>query len=143
VTPAPSQLVDTLRAALGDRPEVLDAYLFGSRATGRERPDSDVDVAVFLDPGRTAEHGRLQLDLIGRLESASSGQRADMVVLNRAPPLLYHRVLRDGIRLVSRDLVATTRREGFALSRYFDDLPRLEANARVLSARIRAGEFGR
>ena len=27
----------------------------------------------------------------------------DVVVLNRAPPLLYRRVLRDGVRLLARD----------------------------------------
>lgn len=49
----------------------------------------------------------------------------DVVILNRAPPLLYHRVLRDGIRVLSRDLRATTVREGQALSRYCDFLPYL------------------
>ena len=39
---------------------------------------------------------------------------------------LYHRVLRDGIRFLSRDLRATTTRAGQALSRYFDFLPQLE-----------------
>ena len=50
----------------------------------------------------------------------------DVVVLNTAPPLLYHRVLRDGVRLLSRDLRATTTRAGQALSRYFDFLPQME-----------------
>lgn len=36
----------------------------------------------------------------------------DLVLLNDAPPLLYHRVLRDGVRLLSRDLAKTTAREG-------------------------------
>ena len=49
----------------------------------------------------------------------------DVVVLNRAPPLLYHRVLRDGVRVLSRDLPATTTREGQALSRYCDFVPQL------------------
>lgn len=49
----------------------------------------------------------------------------DMVVLNRAGPLLYHRVLRDGLRVYSRDLRATTAREGYALSRYCDYVPQL------------------
>ena len=50
----------------------------------------------------------------------------DVVVLNTAPPLLYHRVLRDGVRVLSRDLRATTTRAGQALSRYFDFLPQME-----------------
>ena len=39
---------------------------------------------------------------------------------------LYHRVLRDGVRFLSRDPRATTTRAGQALSRYFDFLPQLE-----------------
>jgi hypothetical protein len=35
----------------------------------------------------------------------------DVVVLNDAGPLLYHRVLRDGERILSRDPGATTARE--------------------------------
>lgn len=31
------------------RPEILACYLFGSRAAGKERNDSDVDIAFLLD----------------------------------------------------------------------------------------------
>lgn len=55
-----------------------------------------------------------------------------MVVLNRAPPVLYHRVLRDGRRILTRDLRATTTREGYALSRYCDFLPQI---AKIEAAR--------
>ena len=67
----------------------------------------------------------------------------DVVVLNDAPPLLYHRVLRDGERLLSRDLAATTTREGRALSRYCDYLPQLRKIDRELARRLADGSFGR
>jgi hypothetical protein len=67
----------------------------------------------------------------------------DVAVLNRAGPVLYHRVLRDGIRILSRDLAATTTREGEALSRYCDYVPTLERIERVHQARIQSGNFGR
>ena len=50
----------------------------------------------------------------------------DVVLLNHAGPLLNHRVLRDGIRVLARDLVAATRREAMALSRYCDYMPQLD-----------------
>jgi len=31
------------------RPEIVACYLFGSRAVGKERPESDVDIAFLLD----------------------------------------------------------------------------------------------
>lgn len=65
--------------------------------------------------------------------TAALGTNAvDVAVLNRAPPLLYHRVLRDGIRFLSRNPRDTTTREGYALSRYCDYLPQL---AKIEAAR--------
>ncbi len=47
--PILNRFVTVLRSSYGDRIERL--ILFGSRARGDERPDSDYDVAVFLkDP---------------------------------------------------------------------------------------------
>jgi len=55
--------VDRLSARLREvLPEAKFAYLFGSAASGRMRPGSDVDVAV--DAGR-----KLTADVIGRASS--------------------------------------------------------------------------
>jgi hypothetical protein len=138
------QLVELLGRFLDQRPEILEAYLFGSRARGDAQPHSDVDVAVFVDTNRLplAPFGyaaALTTDLMGLLRH----DRVDVVVLNDAPPLLYHRVLRDGQRIVSRNLAATTTREGRALSRYCDYLPHLRKIDRLLAERISSGRFGR
>jgi predicted nucleotidyltransferase len=112
---------------LAPRAEILEAYLFGSRARGDAHFQSDVDVAVYIDEAR-AEAGPFgyQADLTTHLMAALGTNEIDVVVLNKAPILLYHRVLRDGVRLLSRDLRATTTRAGQALSRYFDFLPQME-----------------
>ncbi len=39
---------------LRHRPEVKEARLFGSRAKGTERPESDIDIALFGDLDRFA-----------------------------------------------------------------------------------------
>ena len=44
-----------LRRFFQGRPEVLWAYLFGSHAVGRARPDSDVDIGVYLDLRRVED----------------------------------------------------------------------------------------
>jgi predicted nucleotidyltransferase len=136
--------VTRLGLALTERHEILEAYLFGSCARGEGRAHSDVDVAVYVDAGRMAGSGYgYEATLATELMRALATNRVDVVVLNRAPPLLYHRVLRDGIRVLSRDLAATTTREGRALSRYCDYVPQLEKIERGAVARMRAGEFGR
>ena len=124
---ADRQLVARLADALAPREEILEAYLFGSRARGQARRDSDVDVAVYVDEARVrASAWGYQADLTTDLMVAIGTNDIDVVVLNRASILLYHRVLRDGVRVLSRDLRATTTRAGQALSRYFDFLPQLD-----------------
>jgi predicted nucleotidyltransferase len=142
--PPLEELLARLRAALEDRSEVLEAYLFGSRARDEAAPHSDVDVAVTLDREAVAEPpfghaARLAADLMAALDES----RVDVVVLNDASPLLYHRVLRDGVRILSRDLRATTTREGRALSRYCDYVPQLSLIDAAHSARILRGDYGR
>ena len=122
-----SRLVDRLAEALALREEILEAYLFGSHARGKARPDSDIDVAVYIDEaladdGNWGYCAELTTDLMVALGTSE----VDVVVLNKAPILLYHRVLRDGVRLLSRDLRATTTRAGRVLSYYFDFLPQLD-----------------
>lgn len=137
-------VLESVRAALEPCPEVLDGYLFGSLARGDAGATSDVDVAVYLDEGLTAlERGRFALELAAELMSQLARNDVDVVVLNSAPPLLYHRVLRDGERLLTRDLVATTRREGQALSRYCDWVPQLAKIEATHRRRIAAGELGK
>jgi len=123
-----------LAEALIPRSEVLEAYLFGSHALGRAQPHSDIDVAVYVDPHALMgphEYG-YAADLTSYLMVQIGTNAIDLVVLNEAPPLLYHRVLRDGHRVLSRDLRATTTREGYALSRYWDYVPAL---AKIEAAR--------
>ena len=124
---ADERLVARVTHALSSRDEVLEAYLFGSHARGQAGSDSDVDVAVYIDE-TVADEGRwgYRAELTTDLMAALGTDDVDVVVLNQAPILLYHRVLRDGIRLISRDLRATTGRAGQALSRYFDFLPQLD-----------------
>jgi predicted nucleotidyltransferase len=146
VTDSPGA-ADDLRAALLEvlqpRAGVLEAYLFGSRARGDVREASDVDVAVYVDKTRTADQGfGLDAELADAL-TAACGVTADVVVLNRAPPLLYHRVLREGVRLLARDLRATTTREGRALSRYCDYVPQLAKIEQVWAVRSRSGDVGK
>ena len=137
------ELCVRLTAALERRPEVLEAYLFGSWSRDRAQPHSDVDVGVFLEPPAQVHAMAAAADIGADLMAALGRNGVDVVVLNAAPPVLHHRVLRDGIRLVSRDLAATTTREGRVLSRYCDHVPQLAKIDAAFSRRLELGAFGR
>jgi predicted nucleotidyltransferase len=142
--PGVNDLAFRIERALRSRPEVLEAYLFGSRARQDSQAHSDIDVAVYLDrsaPSETAYGCRAEL--ASSLMTALASNAVDVVILNEASPLLYHRVLRDGMRLFARDLKAATTREGRAISRFCDYAVQLRKIDAAHSARIAAGAFGR
>jgi predicted nucleotidyltransferase len=141
---AAEALLTRLRASLQARAEVLEAYVFGSTTTGSAGAHSDVDVAVYLgEPRPAASAFGYECDLASELMREVRTSRIDVVILNDAPPLLYHRVLRDGVRVLARDLRSTTTREGRALSRYCDFAPQLAKIDAAHRARIASGRFGR
>ena len=137
-----AELATRIAGVLEPRREILEAYLFGSHARGAGHAHSDVDIAVFIDE-ESAEPGLFgyQSELTATLMSTLGTNSVDVVILNDAPPLLYHRVLRDGKRLLSRNLKATTVREGRALSRYCDFAPQLARIDAALSALNPLGEL--
>jgi hypothetical protein len=132
-------LSERIAVVLSTRPEILEAYLFGSHARGAGQAHSDIDVAVFVDEDMI-EPGPFgyRSELTSALMSGLGTNAVDVVVLNNAPPLLYHRVLRDGTRVLARDLRATTVREGRALSRHCDFVPHLAKIDILLGARTPA-----
>jgi predicted nucleotidyltransferase len=114
--------------------KIACAYLFGSRARGEARPDSDVDLAVLYrdDPPPTLDG--LGFELAAAVEAAT-GRPADIVVLNRAAPDLVHRILRDGLLVLETDRSARVRFEVKSRAAYFDVLPYLQEYRRSAGGR--------
>lgn len=141
--PLDQAAVERLVHAL-DRERVIAAMLIGSQARGTPGPLSDVDVAVWHEPGLDSG-ARLQLQLeLARVASDALGtDEVDIVLLNQAPPLLRHRAVRDGRLLVERDPVARVRLEARALLDFLDTQPLRVERSRGLRKRIGEGRFGR
>ena len=122
------------------RREIQAAYVFGSVATGRSRPDSDVDVAVLLArPLRADRRLSYRLKLMSDLGSALGRSDIEVVVLNEAPPLLAHRVLSKGRLVFERSPSARVRFQVRTASRYADLLPMFETHIHYLKKHVREG----
>lgn len=95
--------LERLRDAL-DHEGVVAAMLIGSQARGNPGPLSDVDIAVWHDPELDSrDRFDLQVDLAGNAARVLGTDEIDLVLLNHAPPLMRHRAIREGKRLVERD----------------------------------------
>jgi predicted nucleotidyltransferase len=102
-----------------ERQGIAAAYLFGSVARGTAGRKSDVDVAVLYAGDPPTGFASLGIPLAGDLERLLH-RPVDVVVLNRAPADLVHRVLRDGHLLVERDRSRRIAFEVRSRNEYFD-----------------------
>jgi predicted nucleotidyltransferase len=96
----PQQLIDVqLREVFGHFPKIVLVVLFGSVATGLQRPDSDLDIAVAAADALTVED---KLFLINSL-TERTGRPIDLIDLNRALEPLLGQILRHGRRIMGSD----------------------------------------
>lgn len=98
--------------------EIAAAYIFGSYATGRTRPGSDVDIALML---------RKPIPQLQRIEWETSlsnllKKDVDLVIFSQATPLLQHQILKYGILIKETDPKARVRQETRARSEYLDTM---------------------
>jgi len=126
-TPLESQLAEFFRGT-GDA--IACVYLFGSVARGDSDAKSDIDIAVLYQQEPTSGFDALGIPLaaeLGRL----LGRPVDVVVMNRAPVDLVHRILRDGVLVFETDPAFRVRFEVSARSKYLDLKPVLDLYRRA------------
>jgi len=84
---------------LGKDDNVIFALIFGSFSKGKQKADSDLDLAIFF---KTPPEGLDLLYYRSRL-SELTGKEVDLTVLNRASAFLRHQVMKYGIFLLIKD----------------------------------------
>ena len=100
------------------------AYLHGSRASGRQRPASDIDIAAHFG-GRAPNAFDILLP-----------PGVDLLVLDHAPLELAGRVAATGRLIFEKDPVARVRWEARTRKIYFDELPRITRAHREFAASV-------
>ncbi len=127
---------DRLRGVLASGPPLRLAVLFGSRARGRARPDSDFDVGILpVDPGLSLHD---ELELASAL-SAAVGAEVDVVRLDDDAPLLGAEAARDGVALIEQAPGTFAAYRARAMSRWIDFEGTLAPHRRRMLRRLAGG----
>jgi predicted nucleotidyltransferase len=100
---SPPTLDEEILRAAETLPGIAVLVLFGSRAQGTHRPDSDLDVAVLPDTTDSRARRYLQADLAVALADLAPDGRADVILLDEAPDFLRQRIMETGRVLINRD----------------------------------------
>ena len=88
-------LPDSMQRVFARHPEIRMALLFGSLATGRAHPDSDIDLAVGAGRALTvAERMRLIAEL-----AEATGRPVDLIDLHAVGEPLLGQILKRGRRI--------------------------------------------
>lgn len=96
-------MLDKIIEYLNNDNNISFAYLFGSYAKGKQRKDSDIDVAVYIInlPKEIFFDYKMKIKI--ELEE-SIRREMDIIILNSAPPLLKHQVFTEGKQLKCIDV---------------------------------------
>jgi predicted nucleotidyltransferase len=97
------EIVDIVTAYCAERPEIVASYLFGSQASGKARPESDVDLAFLLNDSFDRSKS---FDL--RIRYATDLSRllrmeVDTVLLNDANEVLSGQIFSRGMVVYGND----------------------------------------
>lgn len=115
--PAQDDLLGRLRAHCSQSGVDL-GVLFGSHATGRARPGSDIDVALLVPDDSPAARRQAEIDLQRAL-----GGKADVTFLADAPPQLRFEISRQGVVAFERQPGLWVRERARAMVDWWDWAP--------------------
>ena len=121
--------------------DIILAYLFGSYLRGKIGGRHDIDIAILIEPifFNTLQKGqtyRYEAELVAELMRLLKHNRVDLVILNKATPLLAYEVIHNGILLLSKEKDQKIKFEIFSLKRHADtkrlrDIKRIYMNERI------------
>ena len=84
--------IEKIRGFAIGRKVVVAIYIFGSAATGKDRPGSDIDLAVMV---ASAFSGMARVEMETVLSNLLC-RDVDLVVFGQTAPLLQHQILKYG-----------------------------------------------
>lgn len=88
---------------------LADVYLFGSKITGFQREESDLDVGVRFREGLpdVGKRGKIYGNLFADLVPCFPSQKIDLVFIEEAPLHFKFRVISEGVLVYNHNLKAS------------------------------------
>lgn len=105
-----------LRQKLSLYPNVLGAYIFGSRASKRARIESDVDIALITERISAEE----LTTITSTITQILGTERVDIILLNDVPPTLKFNVISEGRSFYFRNDSIENQFEMYTMKEYWD-----------------------
>lgn len=132
-----------LRDYFAEQDDVEFAILFGSAASGRTTPMSDIDVGVFFKDGLEALNlGERQIDITCAVMKLYHLNQVDVVVLNLANPFLRFQVIKYGRLIYAKDEKEFYKFKATSLGRYQDIKPMYDLYEKKAENNLRRGLYG-
>lgn len=132
--------LEQLKTLVQRHAQISAAYLFGTAAAGKLRPNSDIDVALLLrEPYSREELETVHTKVLSDIEAAFH-READIKILNTLEHLpLIHEIVSQGILLCDREPQV---RRAFVVKKnleYLDFLPHYERILNLYRERLKHG----
>ena len=128
-------MLTAVKEVLEAHPEVDLAYLFGSRAKGCSRADSDVDLGISA---RVSDLAGLKLQLLEELAAAGC-ERADITFFEQVTPFMRYEMIRHNHLLYCREGVSSGALFSRCLNEYLDLEPDLRVQREAYKRRVLHG----
>jgi len=125
-------LTETVLSVLRAGPPLRLAVLFGSRASNRARPDSDVDIAIIP---RDASFQFGDETKLSSTLSKSLRQQIDLVRADQASTLLQFRIAREGLMLISEPAYEWIRFRATAAAEHAEIVDMLDRTTKLFRQR--------
>ena len=112
------EVLEALRKIFKGEENISVAYLFGSQAKKLNTKISDIDIAILLSetPKNLFEYYLYMVNKLSRIV----GDNLDLIILNIAPPMLKHQVIKYGKIVYTRNEKERITFEARAESEYLD-----------------------
>ena len=131
------QNLERLKAVFEQFPQIQAVYLFGSRAAGRARAGSDLDLAVV---SKNAPSVSEKLDILSQLAKEGFCD-VDLVFLPRDNIVLQYEAVRMNRVVYRRPEFDSAAHYSLVIRRYLDFVPYLDVQRKAYKERILKSGF--